>query len=430
MPHFPSDDLASNPTGDETIVIGKASKRSKLTQLADEMMMQHGTLVRMRARYADGTSTDWAKARTEPSAPRSPAVALQRIALVALGNGLVSMKRFGPHRPVAEPSAQLEFINHRTHEKCEVVLTDAGAFPANFQLKGNAGDSFSVAAKVGTASFTQILGHVTVPGGTPAPTDMPDPSLHKDELDSSGKPKFRKVRFSGPLGASPPRAEDVRQGYLNNSYFAAALASIAKHMPDAIGRLIKDNGDQTYTVTFKQRSWDTRNFSDVSVKVDGDLYVRASGEVLYGRTSGKESSDLWFSLIEKAYAQWKGSYNAIGNGGHVGDVFEDCLGIVSSSLSITPSNIEVVWNQIVASVDAKKPLGAGTAAEDTEAAYTNTGVYANHAYAVLGYEMQGTQRSVVLSTPWGAAMPAGKAAEATLRLPIEVFGRLFQSLYF
>jgi hypothetical protein len=212
------------------------------------------------------------------------------------------------------------------------------------------------------------------------------------------------------------------------------MAAIAKMNPDAINNLIKDNGDGTYTVTFKQKDWATGRFKDVPVKVDGDLYARSYGGALYGRSansSDPKKMELWFPLVEKAYAQWKGSYDTIGNGGHVSDVFEDVLGAEASSLSINYTGADRVWNQVVANVDAKKPIGAGTYGEDQEAKYTNTGVYANHAYSVMGYEKVGTDRFVIVRNPWGESEPAGNGPnDGIFKLKLEDFTKLYQSLYF
>jgi hypothetical protein len=89
------------------------------------------------------------------------------------------------------------------------------------------------------------------------------------------------------------------------------------------------------------------------------------------------------------------------------------------------------WAQIVKNTDAKKPLGAGTYGEDQESKYTNTGVYADHAYSVMGYEKSGTDRFVILRNPWGESEPAGNGPDdGVFKLKLEDFTKLYQSLYF
>ncbi|MGV3619210.1 MAG: C2 family cysteine protease [Archangium sp.] len=427
---------------DDTMVIGKADSNGKfdLAKLTGEQAMREGDLIRMRARYADGTTSDWVTVKAsglEAKDSRNAVVALFRIGMADAGNGKIDVTNINASRQVSEPGAKLQFTNNRTGEKTQVTVTAEGGFPAGFKLNGKAGDSFAIAASdgVNNTAFTEIVGNVTVPGGTPGNVDLiPDPALHKDELDSAGKPKFNTVRFTGPLFIDGPKADDVRQGQIGNCYFPAAMAAIAKSNPEAITNMVKDNGDGTYTVTFKQKDWATGRSKDVPVKVDGDLYARSYGGALYGHSSNSSDAkkmELWFPLVEKAYAQWKGSYNTIGNGGHVSDVFEDVLGVDASYQSLGYGSPDKAWNQIVANVDAGKAVGAGTYGEDREALYTNSGVYANHAYSILGYEKSGTDRFVILRNPWGESEPAGNGPnDGVFKLKLEDFTKLYQSLYY
>ncbi|HEY0880282.1 MAG TPA: C2 family cysteine protease, partial [Archangium sp.] len=107
------------------------------------------------------------------------------------------------------------------------------------------------------------------------------------------------------------------------------------------------------------------------------------------------------------------------------------VGADASYMGLTYTQPDRVWAQVTANIDAKKPIGAGTFGEDREAQYTNTGVYANHAYSILGYEKSGTDRYVVLRNPWGESEPAGNGAnDGIFKLKLEDFTKLYQSLYF
>jgi hypothetical protein len=428
---------------DDTMVIGKAdaSGHFDAAKLTGDQVMREGDLIRMRARNADGTTTGWVTVEAhgiEAKDTRNAVVALFRIGLTDAGNGTVGVANINEGRQISEPGAKLQFTNARTNEKTVVTITDQGTFPTGFSLKGKAGDSFSVAATDGknNTTFATAVGNIAVPGGTgPAGDLIPDPTLHKDELDSAGKPKFEKVRYTGPLFVDGVSSDDVQQGQLGDCYFPATMAAIAKANPEAIQKLIKDNGDGTYTVTFHQKDWSTGKFKDVPVKVDGDLYSRSYGGPLYGHSSNSSDAtkmELWFPLVEKAYAQWKGnSYNNIGNGGAVGDVIEDTMGIDTDQSSISAANKEALWTTITRTVDAHKPLGAGTYGDDQEAKYTNTGIYADHAYSILGYEKSGTDRYVVLRNPWGESEPAGNGAnDGVFKLKLEDFTKLYQTMYF
>ena len=425
---------------DDTTVIGKADASGKfsLAKLTGDQVVAEGDLIRVRARNTDGTTSDWITVKAHGIAAadtRNAQVALFRIGLTDKGNGKVDVANINASRQVSEPGAKLEFVNSRTKEKTQVTITAEGGFPAGFTLNGKPGDSFSVAASDGANNkdFKTLVGNVTVPGAAPGTTDLiPDPALHKDELNADGTPRFSKKNFTGPLFVDGIKGEDVQQGQIGDCYFPAAMAAVAKANPDAISKLIKDNGDGTYTVTFKQKDWATGKFKDVPVKVDGDLWARSYGGPLYGRSANSPDTtkmELWFPLVEKAYAQWKGSYDTIGNGGCSDDVFEAVLGQDGRSMSIATGNKDSIFDIIKRGVDAKQPVAAGTYHDETR--YTNTGVYGDHAYSVFGYEVTNGEKFVILRNPWGESEPAGNGAnDGIFKLKLDDFAKLYQNVMY
>ncbi len=427
---------------DDTFQLATADPSGRFS---GKMEMQAGDLIRMRARNSDGSAGSWVTLKAAGMGPdtRNAEVALLRMSLHDEGGGKVSITNMNPSRPVSEPGAKLRFVNKRTGAATDFVMNSEGTFAANCSLPGRAGDIFSVRATDGVndTALSQEVGTVVVPksGTTTNGVDLPDPSLHKDELNKDGTPRYTTVRYSGPLFVNGVSVDDVRQGMLGDCYFPSAIAAIvaaSEHSdPGLFSRVMKQNADGTYTVTFKEYDWRTRGYKDVPITVDGDLYTRSWGGPLYGSTAGPTAPtkmEMWFPLLEKAYAVWKGnSYNAIGSGGSSSSVFEAILGRPSDDLSIKYSNADAVWQKITSNFDAHKPLSAGTYPESQKALYTNTGLYADHSYSVIGYEKKNGVRYVKLRNPWGESepFPGDGKNDGKFSLPLDKFMKLFSTVY-
>jgi hypothetical protein len=439
---------------DETFVLGTIAADGTFSAKLDGM--QQGDVIRLRIKTTEGTTTaasEWVdfKATGIGAETRGADVALFRIGLSDNGNGTIAVANINSSRPVSEPGAVMRFVNERTGEHTDVTFDKNGTFPSGTKLPGKTGDQFSVRVTDGVidAQLTKELAKLSVRHAGQAAVvesfNIADPTLHADELDAQGKPKFAMERFRGPLFVEGATHTDVFQGQIGDCYFPAAIASIAKHMPGTFEKMMTEKreidsatGKENvwYEVTFKQRDWSAGGkYKDVVVKVDGDLFVRGWGGPLYGASAGvrtPEDMEMWFPILEKAYAVFKGgSYNAIGNGGHVSSVFQDILGQDASQLYVS-GNADDVWAQVKASVDAKLPIGAGTHGESQEAIYANTGVYSDHAYSILGYKEENGVKYVQLRNPWGESepMPLEGKNDGIFHLKLDDFMKLYATVYF
>jgi hypothetical protein len=418
----------------DTQVIGTADAAGKFLGTMPDI--REGDMIRLRTRAADGSTSDWLTIQAkgvEASDTRNAVVNLERMDLAATPAGITVTHNTA--RPLSEPGAQLRFVNARTGEKVDVTATDKGSIPAGLTLPGKAGDEFKVSVSDGKNNLTHatVAGTLKVPGGMGGITgvDLPDPRMHKDEMNADGTAKFKLERFTGPLFVSEPTPGDVRQGAIGNCYFPAALASVAHSNPQALKDTIKQNSDGTYTVRFFENGNKAR---PVDIKVDGDLYVRSFGGPIYGGSLGgptsKESMELWYPLIEKAYAQWKGSYDSIGNGGSAGQVMSEVLGRRQGYEWVSAGSEQRLFDRIKRDSAAGVPMAAGTHGKDQAALYTNTGVYANHAYSVLGVEEKNGEKFVKLRNPWGQSEYGNDGKnDGFFSLPMSKFTQLYSSLY-
>lgn len=428
--------LTTAPDGrlhlDDTMEIGRADATGKFTgRLPD---VKDGDIIRVRTRGEDGKVGDWVTVRANLGGAdtRNALFNLTRVDVAALANGMVEFNQNTP-RPISEPGAKVRFTNLRTRQTHDFTVNDKGGFAAAFALAGRAGDEFSVAVSDGTNNkdFRQVVGNLKVPvAGTQPTGGLADPAPLKSDTLADGTSRYKLERYTGPLYIDGPSHEDVQQGAIGNCYFPAALAAVALTDPQIIRDMLKDNGDGTYTVRFFN---DYGRRDPVYINVDADLYSRAWGGPIYGAvitgSKDKDKMELWYPLIEKAYAQWKGGYERIGNGGNSGQVMSEVTGSNRQSVWISGTRADQVFAQLKRAMDNKWPATASTYGKDEAARYTNSGVYANHAYSVLGVEEVGGEKFVKLRNPWGQSEPGfdGKN-DGIFKVKLDVFTKLYQSV--
>jgi len=150
-------------------------------------------------------------------------------------------------------------------------------------------------------------------------------------IDSDGEGSQAFVKGEGEAHSVDP--SDVTQGALGDCYLMASMAAIANQNPDLIQKLIRDNGDGTYTVTFYQKKKVLGLFDNghekIEITVDAD-FPEHNGSPMYAQpgdtVDGKQ--EIWSMVIEKAYADWKGGYEDI-EGGWPHDALEALTGVDS-----------------------------------------------------------------------------------------------------
>ena len=233
------------------------------------------------------------------------------------------------------------------------------------------------------------------PSAAPAKRDLPDPAPARDDAGKVGK-----HRPAGALFAGGVHPKDVGQGALGDCYLCAGLSSVAHARPEAIRDAITAKPDGTYDVRLFDRSGKPQ-----TVSVDGELYRKGEAGPRYAR--GTDAKELWPAIYEKAYAQYKGSYEAIGKGGQAGRAMQTITGKPSDRVANASLTADQLWDRVHGAVEAGRPIAADT--HGREKKYEASGLVSNHAYSVLGTQTEGADRFVTLRNPWASTEYTGGA---------------------
>ena len=206
---------------------------------------------------------------------------------------------------------------------------------------------------------------------------------------------------AGVIFDGAPSYTQVDQGVLGDCYFLSAMTSITTKDPQKIVDMFIDNGDNTWTVQFFDKS------KPYFVTIDKMLPVDAQDEFVF--TCDEQRYDnpslvLWAALAEKAYAQFAefglldtdgpktNSYAALDEG-YPNLAMANILGKSGSGMQQLESNSAAA---IIRAFRNDKPVTL--VSEETP---TSSQVVSDHVYAMLGYNAS-TQK-FALFNPWGLA---------------------------
>lgn len=288
-------------------------------------------------------------------------------------------------------------------------------------------------------TMPEIAGPQPAPAKKPKvePKDLQDPTLRKDHQNeewSYGKagqdPKNR-------LFHRGVRATDVIQGSVADCYFVAALASVTAENPALIKSGIVDNGDNTYKVRFftKENYWSSA-YKETWVTIDGDLpQQRGNPDLRYakGEKLASGGREIWPGLYEKAFAQLKGGYNVMGEGGSTAEAIEALSGKQVAYMGTDTTPDDLLWSRLINASKNNQAMAAGTRGKEDEALYQGTNLYAWHAYSILGAYEKGRgkdkKRFVKMRNPWGRVEPGQDGKDdGIFELTFEDFKKFYQNV--
>jgi hypothetical protein len=198
-------------------------------------------------------------------------------------------------------------------------------------------------------------------------------------------------------------AKDVKQNRLGDCYFMAALAGLAATpagraaIHGAITQHTGADGALVYSVKLYEAQSPLigpKTFTERTVDVRADdPYIL--GHAVPRAQDGQ--SEVWPLVMEKAYAQLQGGYNAIAKGGRVEEAIETLTGKQASHVDLG-SHDGYSFEQLWSDVASHKVVVLST--KDGISASNPYNLYGAHAYVVTGVEHRDGKPYVRLSNPW------------------------------
>lgn len=212
-------------------------------------------------------------------------------------------------------------------------------------------------------------------------------------------PVANRSLFFGPDAINPSA---IDQGFIGDCYFEAAVASVAKTNPQLIARMIHDNHDGTFTVTFPGDK-------------NHPVTVNRPTEAEMGLYQGAGSYGIWPNVLEKAFGKWSQSRRLIRQGFTDQDG-ADGGGEASFAIRLMTGHSSFFENRLYTFPEQTRQRlidafnhGRAVAAtrndgflENFAGDTTPDGFLRHHVYSVLGYNPNGPDGgTVTLRNPWG-----------------------------
>ena len=280
--------------------------------------------------------------------------------------------------------------------------------------------SFDPAARAKLVAFVhgEMESLAKIAGDTGLKTQLKQPKL----TDDSKKAGVTYDARQGELTVKGFGVDDALQGQVGDCYFIAALASVAKTHPELLAKAVKTNRDGTYTVTFFENQKGVKK--PVSITIDG-TFANRSGRLEYA--SARETKELWPMIFEKAYATWKGGFDAI-EAGMSATALEALTGAKPEFFAVTSDSKPA---ELFAELKKATAGGGCVVALSKPWDPSESGVVADHAYTLLGVEEKDGQKRVSLRNPWGEREPGQDGRDdGIFTMPLEKFMTSFSTVEF
>ena len=199
------------------------------------------------------------------------------------------------------------------------------------------------------------------------------------------------------------------------------MISLAQNRPNDLKKLLKQNEDGSCEVKLALKN-EKDEIVWKDLHVEPIFVTNRKGATRYGDLG--DDGELWPLILEKAYAQLKGSYQKI-NGGDDMDAFTALTGRKFETEEIGASDDATTWMDRFS--DCKRKHLLMTVSTKTRKAdmkdedgYHIPGIFECHCYTFIDFDRNAN--TVTLENPWGT--------EGELKLDFEDFKQVIASATF
>jgi Calpain family cysteine protease len=200
---------------------------------------------------------------------------------------------------------------------------------------------------------------------------------------------------------------DIGQRSIGDCYLLSALGVLTQ-TPEGrahIRDMIRENRDGagnvlSYTVTLYEC---TPPAIEPRVATKTEIAVSTSLSYQHASTTrpgvANDRAEMWVAVIEKAYAELKGGFGKVMNGGWPGEAFQALTGKLGTYVAAADYDAA----RLAADRKANRPVTLSTGRVHKDNPF---GLVANHAYMVVGSRTDAKgEVSVLLRNPWGKDHP-------------------------
>ncbi len=200
----------------------------------------------------------------------------------------------------SEPVLEVGRMLGRLAEKILDVQTEVSRAADGMDWTGSVRDYFRQDVEIWAGKMYSLSQSCTEKGS----------AITKEEEEWEDAAKEFVKRYTpfikGDGDSSAADESDIHQGGYNDCFFMSSIGAIALQHPEFIEKMIHDNGDGTYTVTFYDPHCLTPLgpcfYTEHKITVDGNFPENLADPTDASPDGIQES---WTLILEKAYLQWQ-----------------------------------------------------------------------------------------------------------------------------